>query len=248
MLVRIENPVLFCPHFGNTFSLAVMLKNAVTKTNSNKMGLDISHIHLTSNPVNESDFLYIEDWKTECNVPLEIYSNYIQEIDDLDFSKSIIIIENEIDLEKLIKTDSFNPADYLKIFIGQSDDQMKKNIDSYIKKENFEELKLSKMSCEHDKLKYQIISFGEPIKSKGIYYIDNIGYQRKAMNNQYYELFKKFELRGKIEDFELAHSCIGGDWYIEHWGIKAIEELKRNFEKNFINKFQFGKSLLWNSF
>ena len=208
------------------------------------MGLDISHIQLTLYPKNASDFLYVEDWDLQCNVPLEVYSKYIQKIDELDFNKSIIVVQNDKDLEKLNKTNRFDTGNYLKIFIGQYDDQMKRDIDNFITREKLDKLELSKISTERDNVEYREISFGEPIKIEGIYYIDDIGYQRKGMSKQYYELFKLCELRGKKEDFELAYSCIEGS----PRSYDDSAELKKNFKENFLDKFEFGTSLLWNSF
>ncbi len=96
--------------------------------------------------------------------------------------------------------------------------------------------------------KYHTISFGEPIKVQGVYYIDDIGYQRKGMSDLFYDSFKKYTLWGKKEDFDLAYNCVADEWYLDYWGQDAVNDMKKNFKENFVDKYEFGRSLLCVSF
>ena len=210
------------------------------------MGLDVSHLQFTLTPNDNGDFFRIDDW--DCNVPLENYSKYITTIDDLDFSISLAVVKNEEDFEKLKKTDGLNSTDYIEVFVGELNETMREQISKFIVSQKLDSLDALRLGCEHDGLKYHTISFGKPIKVQGIYYIDDIGYQRKGMNNLFYEKFKKHMLWGRKEDFELAYTCVGDNWYIKNWGQDAVDEMKKNFRENFIDNFEFGKSLLCVSF
>ncbi len=212
------------------------------------MGLDVSHIKLTTKPNDKGDYFYIDDWELDCNVSLKHYSKFITTIDDFDFNKTIAIVKNEEQFEKLKNKEWFGFGDYLKIFIGELNNQMQKNIRNFINLQKMDSLETIQLSNEHNQIEYYTISFGEPIKIKGIYYIDDIGYQRKGMNNQFYDVFKKYMLWGNKQDFDLAYSCVSNEWHLEHWGLEAVNGMKKNFKDNFIGKYEFGKSLLSVSF
>lgn len=212
------------------------------------MGLDITHIQLTLTPHDKYDFFTVDDWDINCNVPLQHYSKYVQTIDDLDFNKSIAIVNNEYELEKLKETATFNETAYLKVFIGELDEVMQAQYRSFITREKLDTLETLQSSTEQNGLTYHTISFGEPVKVQGVYYIDDIGSQRQGMNDVFYNTFKQYIFWGKKEDFELAYTCIGSQWYLETWGQQEVDKMKNNFKTHFIDKFEFGKSLLDVSF
>lgn len=212
------------------------------------MGLDVSHVQLTVTPVDKGDFFYVDDWDLDCNVPLKTYSKYITTIDVLDFSKTLAIVKSEEQYEKWRKTEWFSSTEYLKVFIGDLSDIMRAQLAKFIINQKLDKLEMAEFDCEHDGLKYHIISFGEPKQFRGVYYADDIGYQRKGMNSLFYDTFEKHLLWGKKEDFELAYTCIADEWYLEHWGDEGVNEMRRNFKENFLDKFEFGKSLLCASF
>jgi hypothetical protein len=51
-------------------------------------------------------------------------------------------------------------------------------------------------------------------------------------------------LWGKKEDFELAFNCIENDGIYDDWYV----ETQAHFKANFLDKFEYGKSLLCTSF
>lgn len=212
------------------------------------MGLDVSHVQLTLTSNDNHRFFYLDDWESGCNVPLKNYSKYITTIDDLDFNKVLAIIENEEEYEKTKKRDWFAAMDYLNVFIGELNHTMEEQIATFISSQKLDKLETSRLIFECDGLKYQTIAFGEPIKVQGVYYTDDIGYQRKGMSNAFYETFKEYMLWGNKEDFELAYTCVGDEWYLKNWGERAVSEMREDFKANFIDKFEFGKSLLVVSF
>lgn len=213
-----------------------------------KMGLDINHLQLTLTENNKGDYFYIEDWDSTCNVPLENYSKYITTVEEFDFNKTLAIIKNEELFEKLKKAQWFDASGYLKIFIGDMNATMKEQLNKFIVSQNLDKLEKIELGCEHDGLAFYTMSFGEPIQVKAVKYIDSIGYQRRGMNNLFYDAFNKYLLWGKKEDFEFAYTFIGNEWYLEYFGEESVNRMKRNFKENFLDKYEFGKSLLCVSF
>ena len=212
------------------------------------MGLDISHLQLSFTPDEENNFFRTEDWDLDCNVPLKHYSKYITTIEDFDFNKSIAIVKNEEDLEKLKAIDFFREESYIKVFIGEINESFKTQLSKYLEKEKLDQLEKVSLGCETEGLKYHTISFGEPIKIQGVYYTDYIGYQRKGMSKLFYDTFEKYMLWGNKEDFDLAYTCVADEWYVEHFGENKVHDMRRNFKENFVDKFEFGKSLLCATF
>jgi hypothetical protein len=212
------------------------------------MGLDISHIQLTLKPNDIGDFFTIDEWDLDCNVSLKHFSKYITTIDDLNFDKTIAIVENEKQLEKLKKTQWFSETEYLKVFIGKLNDKMQTKLAEFIVAQKLDKLENSQLGCEHDGVKYHTISFGEPHKVQGVYYLDDIGYQNKGMSKLFYDSFKKYMLWGKKGDFDLAYNCVADEWYLDNWGQDAVNDMKKNFKENFVDKYKFGKSLLYVSY
>ncbi len=208
------------------------------------MGLDISHIKLTKTPNKHNDFFYIDEWDTDCNVPIEVYEQYVTIIDDLKFDKIVAFVKTKEDYEKFRHADSFKLDDYSKVFIGDFDETMEKKLSQFVENQKIDNYERLHLNCEHNNVKYQIIAFGEPVKVQGVYYSDDVGYQRKGMDENFYPKFKKHMLWGKKEDFDFAYSCVGDDWYVEHFGQEDVDRMKKNFKENFVDKFEFGKSLL----
>ena len=212
------------------------------------MGLDISHQQLTLVPVNKNDFYTIDDWDLDCNVSLKHYSKYITTIDDLDFDKTIAVVKCEADYEVLKKAEWIGETEFLKVFIGQPDNKMKEQFEKFIVSQKLDKLEPLQLGCEHDGIKYHTISFGEPIKVQGMYYIDDVGYQRKGMSSKFYDIFGKYMLWGEKSDFDLAYTFVKDEWYIDKEGQSIPIGAKKDFKENFIDKFEFGKSLLCVSF
>lgn len=208
------------------------------------MGLDISHIKLTKTPNKHNDFFYIDEWDLDCNVPIDVYAEYVTTIDDLSFDKTIAIVKTKENYERLRNSDSSFLNDYAKVFVGDFDRTMEKKLSQFVENQKLDKYETLQLTCGHDNIEYQIISFGKPIKVQGVYYTDDVGYQRKGMDDAFSSKFIKHMLWGKKEDFDLAYSCVGGDWYIEHFGQEDVDNMKKNFKENFVDKFEFGKSLL----
>ncbi len=95
---------------------------------------------------------------------------------------------------------------------------------------------------------YHRVSYGNYKKFKALYYLE-IGHQRKHMGDNFYSRFHKNMLWGLYSDFEDAyHSVCEGSYYLSKYSIEEIDMIKNNFKRDFIDKFEYGKSLLFVGF
>lgn len=210
------------------------------------MGLEVFHYMLTHTPNNSGNHFFVGEWELDCNVALDHYSGFITDIGDYNFDKIIAIVQNDEDHEKLKKTEWFIEMEFMKVFIGDIDDNMQKTLAEYIVREKLDKLQISELGAVHDGIKYHMISFGEHVMRKGVYY-EEVGYLPYGMSGRFYRRFRKYYLWGKQEDFDLAYACIEDDGYPEDYPEK-INYHKVNFKENFLDKFVFGQSLLVASF
>lgn len=211
------------------------------------MGLDVTHVKLTREPIEKGDYYLLDEWESCCNVPLKHYEKFITDVEVFDFDKTIAIFNNEADLEQLKRNNLFNEQSCMKIFIGKIDERLKKQVKSYIAREGLDKLEMLQLGTEVQNVKYHDISFGKKIMRKG-FYLKVIGTQRKGMDPYFYKEFKRFLLYGKKEDFELAYSCVGNKFFLETFGKEEVQQMRNNFRKNFIDNYVFGESLLEVSF
>jgi hypothetical protein len=211
------------------------------------MGLDITHYKLSHSPNEEGNQLTVEDWDSICNVPLEHFSNYITDIWEYDFGKTIALVKDEQTLEKLKTDETFTKMNYMAVFIGTANNKLRTDLATFIKNEKLDKLEKSGLTIEYNGIKYNELSFGERVKMKGFYY-DEVGYQSKGMNKHFYDTFKEYIFWGKKKDFDLAYDCVGDNYYKDSWSHEALGRLKANFKANFVDKFIFGQSILNTSF
>ncbi len=214
------------------------------------MGLDIYHNQLTLTPEDPDYFLYVEGWEEDCNVPLHHYERFITTIKEPEFEQSIAIVENEETLEKLKQGERFGAENHLTVFIGEIDDAMRQRMAAFARTNGLDKLETSQRHIEAEGLCYRSISFGVPTQVQVVPY-NVVGYQRKGMNALFYETFRdqhSYFFWGKKADFELAYACIEDEWGRKLYGDEVVYHLKKNFKENFLDKFEFGKSLLFLSF
>ncbi|MDY6801863.1 MAG: hypothetical protein SVU94_11670 [Bacteroidota bacterium] len=212
------------------------------------MGLSTSHYKLTFEPQDENDFLLIEDWDESCNVPLKHYARFITDVKEYDFNKSILIVNSLEKLNRLETKDWFSSKNFLNVFINTNENLLNKEINSFIAAHGLDKYEKIRVTTEVGGIEYDTLSFGEEVTKKGIYF-NVVGDQSKWMSTKFYDTFKQeCWLWGKKEDFELAYNCVGGEWYIQTFGLNEVNSLKKKFKRDFIDNFVFGQSLLSVSF
>lgn len=72
-----------------------------------------------------------------------------------------------------------------------------------------------------------------------VIYFKELGFQRKAMNSKFY---KDFENGKPYLDIETVKNACK---YLQADHISSLEELKQNFQKNFIDSFVEGESIFY---
>lgn len=215
------------------------------------MGLDVNHYKLTKFPENKDDFIIFDDnWDIDCNVSIENYREFITDIEDEEIDKDILIIKKEDDYDKILKEGLISEDNIIKVFVGEKHKWIwKQIINDYINENKIKNVWDEIITIGSKDLEFMTVSTYKSVIVKGMYY-NEIGYQRKSMCDKFYEIFQNgiYSFYGKKEDFDLAYDCVGGDWYEKNWGIDTVNEIRQYFKENFIDKYEFGKSLLSVSF
>ena len=218
------------------------------------MGLNIYHYRIIDLPEESDDFIRIDDWDDYCNLPLKCYKNYIKDIEDIELDKYILMVKDEKALEKMLLDREISKEDILEVIFGNPNREIfEKYLEEYIKSNKIENIG-NKIITEYENMppanikNISVASF-KKITVKGLYYKE-IGYQRKNMGDNFYELFKnKYIFFGKKEDFDLAYDCVcNDDWYLEHFSKKDIIEIRKEFKENFVDKYIFGNSIMFIDF
>ncbi len=215
------------------------------------MGLDVCHYKLTLNPDDRNNYLETEGWDaSSCNLPLDTFTSYIQDIPSVEFNKYILVIEDKRHLDKI---DKGILESAVQVYTGSAIEKVKDKIEEFILSQRLDKLERQYLTCEssgsnsESNCTYQSISFAENTIVQGFYY-NEVGYQRKGMSNDFYAKFKGYEFYGKKEDFENALKCVGDEWYIEKWGQEVVNKMREDFRRDFVDSFEFGLSLLYPSF
>ena len=208
------------------------------------MGLDIMHFKLTTDIESADDYLFLEDWDLDCNVPQSEFKKYITKVKDSEITHGVLIVSNNFELQELQKDEFCSVESYDKIFFGDLNDTLvQQEISVFIKENNLSIDDISALDVTTNKITYTTVSFLKEIMVKGMYYKE-VGYQNKGMNALFYKTFRKMSFWGKKEDFELAFNCIENDGIYDDWYV----ETQAHFKANFLDKFEYGKSLLCTSF
>jgi hypothetical protein len=194
-----------------------------------QMGLDIYHYKATLikpwnlNPFNQN---YIsEDTFEGFDVHFSYFNNYIQIIDTPKTLKTLIFAKKESEIDEIKKFLSYEYDFFYESNILNIDNV----VERYITQNNLQGSLLHKWEAP------KWIGFGvfEWERKSGFYY-EEIGYQRKGMNERFGECFysdSKFCFTHKT-DFEFALSCI--DFYWDDDTPEDVEQRKKQFKADLL--------------
>lgn len=211
------------------------------------MGLSVSHIKLTSNPLPESEYLYIVLLEVECNLPPSVYSKYITTINEPDYSKTIAVFNNKKEYEQLMKTGDISPESFIKVLFSDNNKELDEQIKTCVKENTLVKLGREEYFLVNQKeIEYRELLYGEYKQEEVIYY-NIVGEQNKGMGSDFYKLFKD-GFYGYKEDFELAYTCVGKDWVPFNENDDVTLFMRKNFKENFLDNYVFGESLFDVSF
>ncbi len=115
---------------------------------------------------------------------------------------------------------------------------LKKDNEEYIDFISVETLSINNYYLEINKKFISTFDFGEN-EQEDIIYFESIGSQRKGMKDLFYSDFSNDNCYFELKDFLKAYQYLKADH------ISSLKELQQNFETNFIEKFEQGKSILF---
>ncbi len=212
------------------------------------MGLDITHYKATLELSQNSELIKIggeirglvgaetRDSFSDFNVPFEHFEKYIQLIDYPIIIDTLIIVEDKDKIE--YATNHFSNSNY-KILLRNDD--LEKKLNDYEKENNLKDFRRhSKSSILNE---WKIINYYK-IESKEGFYYQQVGYQRKGMNENFWKRFCNDDIYQYAlkEDFEFASNCLQRKQLNE---TKADFELrKENFNKQFLENYENGGSFM----
>ncbi len=202
------------------------------------MGLDITHYKAT---LIRPEFLdpstqnyFTADTYTGFDTNIQHFEKCIQLIDTPTTLKTIIFPKDESKLEEV--NQFLKGHDYIFHFQKNLND-IDKTISAYQQKYSLTKSLIHKWTTS-DWIGIHLYLLD---KKPGFYY-EEIGYQRKGMNEN---LWTRFDLGNaycytKKEDFEFAYSCIDYSWSSDT--ALEVKERKQLFKENFVEKFENNKS------
>lgn len=207
------------------------------------MGLDVYHYKLTHEPSDLEDYILVGDWEQKCNVPFEKYQGYKQQKCIRKLVDSITIFKTEADKRRYLEIPIFifDPDDLM--LVEERETDLAGTIDSLIKKHGLQGYIQDDYVSRIDNISTRIISFEKDLLQDVVYY-EECGYQRKGMGGIFFDYFKKYEYFGKREDFEVANSCVNGAWYGYTPESQGLKELRLEFKEQFVDTYEYGRSLL----
>ncbi len=205
------------------------------------MGLDISHVKATSQrPIIKLPHQLhgvTEDDYTTFNVPFEYFHRYIQDIDTIQEIDSIIIVKEEKYLEETIAW--FKKSGHHVIF-NKEKQALEKELKAIESKKNLTHLH---KFFDDGPSQWIVLEYCDIIKKRG-FYTAEVGYQRKGMNEKFWNRFLSNDIYDFAlkEDFEYAYSSIDNAWGTD--SKHDVETRKNEFKANFLDKFEAGASFL----
>lgn len=206
------------------------------------MGLDIMHYKICEELGNEfvPNLNIVSKTDIELyNTDIDYFEQYWKAIHKYSYVTSFKVAYSQESYKKAKKTwQEWNPAIEVikgslelreKLIVELSNRPENKNLHLFVKDEmDWESLNFYRAS--------EIIGF----------YSKQVGYQRKGVKDEFFETYnyKKTGLSNFVEksDFENVYNLIGK--YYEHNDDEDVKLLKENYKKNFLDKFEEGKSIL----
>jgi hypothetical protein len=205
------------------------------------MGLDISHIKAvwkipaTTDP-NGWGTVWEEDY-TGFNVGFNHFSKYIQKVDRAFIVQTIIIVEEQKYLEETIAW--FQKYDY-PILFKDSEASLQKQINLL---ESHNHLHKLNKHLNTTPARWNVLDYYEVTRATG-FYTEDIGYQRKGMNDKFWNRFYSEDVFNFAlpEDFAFAYDCVDHCWPSDTEEDVRLRRL--NFRQQFLETYEFGASYL----
>ncbi len=205
------------------------------------MGLDISHSKAVWERPASTDpdgwGTVTEEEYTGFNVDFSHFSTYIQKVDRALIVQTVIIVEEQKYLEETIAW--FKKYDY-PILFQDSAASLQKQIELL---ESHNRLHKLHKHLNQTPAQWNVLHYYEITQATG-FYTEDVGYQRKGVNDRFWERFYSRDVFNFAlpEDFAFAYDCV--DYY---WPSDTEEDVRLrrlNFKQNFLETYEFGASYL----
>lgn len=205
------------------------------------MGLDITHRKATLKRPEKLDPFHrdyiLENEFEGFNVNFNYFDKYIQEIDTPEILETLIFPKKQDEIQK-VKDFLKKHGEYHFLFENTRKD-IDANVADFILKNNLSGSLIHNWDAP-DWIGFDVFK----MKKQTGFYFEKAGEQRKGMNEHFWERFLSDEIYyyAKKEDFEYALKCV--DFYWSDDTEEKVEERKRLFKENFVDKYERNKSWL----
>jgi len=213
---------------------------------------DLWHYKIADEPVNKGDSFTAEDFAEMINEPFEVYEKHIRAIE---YEKRIAHISVETPTDEFpiqtIQTEidmseSF-PGVIFKRFVGEYDDAMKEEIRKYKEAMGYAGLRMEEHEYEHIEgysfSPYSCNVFG--IEHTLGFYFTRHGLLRNCLTQDISSTLDFDDhVLGDLRSFKLVEEILDKK-YIEYmYGSEGLQRLMNYYQKNFVENFEYGLSVL----
>lgn len=205
------------------------------------MGLDITHRKATLKRPEKLDPFHtdyiLENEFEGFNVDFNYFENYIQKIDTPHILETLIFPKKEDELQKV--KDFLKKHGQYHFFFENNIQNMNKRVEEFIKNNHISDSLIHTWETT-DWTGFDLFK----IEKQTGFYFENIGEQRKGMNDNFWKRFYSedvYDFANK-EDFEYAFKCV--DYYWDNDTEEDVQQRKKLFKENFVDKYEINKSWL----
>jgi hypothetical protein len=210
-----------------------------------KQSFDAFHIKLCTEKIHEGDFFTLEDFSKIVKAPVEAYEKHLSIINH-EVGKHTIAVQDDMMFAELGEDILSEMFEKDKIFLGEYDIVMQQKIHNYIEEKGWGKYRREERIrqpgesfhyCYH-------LRFYEWTHSPGFFY-KRLSLMRSNYDDEFIDDFQDRSLWGHKADFENLFRFLRLD-YIEYiFGKRGAEKLKEKYQKEFLDSFEFGTSLLY---
>jgi hypothetical protein len=210
-------------------------------------GFDIFHMKVCDESVNPEDCMTAKDFNERMAAPQGVYEKHLGGIDIEKREVYLAMVEDER-TKTILEAMSFDELEGIqKVFIGDMNRNQRKQIDEYIDANGYGHMR-KEYSTESKKTKDFLWIYScnlyEVVQDIG-YYFHRQGLLRYCIRDGYFKNGKCDGIYGTIEEFELLGEYLDKEYIRYAYGNEAWNRLWSYYQKNFIDNFEYGRSILY---
>lgn len=201
------------------------------------MGLDLCHSKASLEPNNEGN-VYYQDQFSQDALEKHGLQKYIQEVPDIQHLHTVCILktlEDKTYKEACREKDGYSEGKVSYLLASQNTENELSAIEEKYGLERSQAWFSSAGELSPRNFRFKFVLYSRDTTSLGLYYYD-VGYQRKCMDDKFYEIYKGDYIYTAREDFENL---------LNHVLAEEFPEAYENIKKNFVDSYEEGKSMLY---